>query len=639
QFSIITRSGCRVFCEAAFSPVEFEAACAVLVEIVDVTRHRLQSDALTASELRYRETVDSLSEVVFELDMEGNLLFANRRAFDFWGVPPEVFEKGIRPMDFICPEDRERCVRNMERVARGENLGVGEYIAQRYDGRRFPVLIASSPLIRNGKTVGIRGVIMDDSVRKQRDEIQNRYNLLSEYARDIILFIRPDGGIIEANNAAAQIYGWSREELLTMSVDEIFAGHPGVHEGLTAGERCGNAPLEVINRRRDGSVFPAEVTSQNAIIGGEPITIAIVRDISERKAIEREMAYLSLHDPLTGLFNRAYFEQETKRLAAAPRPTGVVVCDADGLKLINDTLGHKKGDALLRSTASAIRESVRKGDVVTRIGGDEFAVLLRDCDRQAVEDVCARIRNAVQAHNETGSDLALSVSIGSAFHEACSDINALFKEADNNMYREKLKRGQSTRSALVQTLMRTLESRDISMRRHASRMRDLAVRLASAVGLPEERMKDLALLARFHDIGKVGVPDRVLFKPGSLTASEWAEMWSHCEIGHRIAKASPDLEPIADWILKHHERWDGNGYPLGLKGRDIPVECRILAIVDAYDAMTTDRSYRRAMSHVEAMKELDRCACTQFDPDLVRIFMGLVTGASGQVCSPILARY
>ena len=134
-------------------------------------------------------------------------------------------------------------------------------------------------------------------------------------------------------------------------------------------------------------------------------------------------------------------------------------------------------------------------------------------------------------------------------------------------------------------------------------------------------MTDLRLLAQFHDIGKVGIPDRILLKPGALEPDEVIEMRRHCEIGHRIAQSSPDLLPVADWVLKHQEWWNGGGYPLGLAGERIPIECRILSIADAYDAMTSDRPYRKAMSHAAAVAELRRCAGSQFDPELVELFI------------------
>jgi len=169
--------------------------------------------------------------------------------------------------------------------------------------------------------------------------------------------------------------------------------------------------------------------------------------------------------------------------------------------------------------------------------------------------------------------------------------------------------------------MKMLEARDFITEGHADRVEELSADLGRTLGLTEKKISDLRLLAKFHDIGKVGIPDQILFKPGALTTEERKEMNRHSEIGYRIAKSSADLLPIADWILKHHERWNGQGYPLGLSGETIPLECRILAIVDSYDAMTNHRPYRKAMSQTAAIAELRHCAGKQFDPQLVEKFI------------------
>ncbi|NPV72177.1 MAG: diguanylate cyclase [Firmicutes bacterium] len=347
---------------------------------------------------------------------------------------------------------------------------------------------------------------------------------------------------------------------------------------------------------------------------------ALERYQGELRASEERHRRLSVTDSLTGLHNRTYFEQEMHRLEAEGcTPVGIVLCDIDGLKLVNDTLGHDAGDELLLAAARVLKETSPGTATVARIGGDEFAVLLPGSDETTTERVCSELRDAVDRYNAANPERPLSTSIGfAARSDTSKSMSDLFKEADDNMYREKLHRSRSTRSVIVQTLMKAMEARDFITEGHLDRLESLVARVAAAIGLPERNITDLRLLARFHDIGKVGIPDRILMKPGALTPEEIEEMRLHCEIGLRIAQSVPDLASISDWILKHHEWWNGQGYPLGLKGEEIPLECRILAIVDAYDAMTSDRPYRKALTHEQAVCELKRCAGTQFDPDLVQ---------------------
>ena len=176
----------------------------------------------------------------------------------------------------------------------------------------------------------------------------------------------------------------------------------------------------------------------------------------------------------------------------------------------------------------------------------------------------------------------------------------------------------------MQTVQQMLSVRDFATGAHSERLESRIVELARMVGVPSSSMTDLRLLAKFHDIGKIGIPDPILLKPGPLNPEEWVVLKKHCEIGYRIAHSSMELRPIANWILKHHECWDGAGYPLGLKGEEIPLECRLLAIVDSYDAMISDRPYRKGMTTEKAEREIQRCAGSQFDPFLAEKFLELL---------------
>ncbi|MEQ8175193.1 MAG: CHASE4 domain-containing protein [Syntrophomonadaceae bacterium] len=355
--------------------------------------------------------------------------------------------------------------------------------------------------------------------------------------------------------------------------------------------------------------------------------VLVARDITLRKEAEDQLQFISLHDSLTGLYNRTYFEQEMLSLEGPESlPVALMICDLDGLKFINDTLGHKTGDALLLKASQILNNSCPDEITKARIGGDEFALLFKRCSRSQVESVYALIKQQAAEHNRLAPDLPLAISIGFAVrNDSTLSMADLFREADNNMYREKLHSQQSGHSGLISSLMQALQERDFMTGGHVERMEELVNLTGQALDLSHSQLNDLRLFTRFHDIGKVGIPDSILLKAGPLNPEEWDNMRRHCEIGYRIARAAGDLQPVAELILKHHEWWNGKGYPLGLKGKEIPLECRIIAIIDAYDAMTSERPYRQALSREQAIAELHRCSGTQFDPELVNILTEIIT--------------
>ena len=467
-------------------------------------------------------------------------------------------------------------------------------------------------------------------------ESEKKYRTIIETASSGCWQLDADEITVDVNQALCDMLGYSKEEILGKMpfdfVDE--ANDPIFRDNVARTAPSVNRNYDVDLIRKNGDTVSARMDSTTLYdeLGAVAGSFAFVTDITKRKRAEEKLKEMSLYDSLTGLFNRNFFEEEMTRLRdGGSSPVGIVICDLDGLKFINDTLGHQSGDQMLMNAAELLQNNFRSTDIMARIGGDEFAILFTDTNQEMVERMLQRFRQSVHEYNNTDPEIPLSISVGCAVSETpVSDMHDLFSEADNRMYREKIQREGSARSAVLQALTGSMQARDFDTEGHCDRLHELVDAMARDLALSQDAMNDLSLFARFHDLGKVGIPDNILFKTGALTEEEWQHMRRHCEIGHRIASSVPDLEPIADYILKHHEWWDGQGYPLGLSGRDIPLPCRILSVVDAYDAMTSDRPYRKAMTREEALAELKRCAGTQFDPELVEQFSQLLERADSE---------
>lgn len=354
--------------------------------------------------------------------------------------------------------------------------------------------------------------------------------------------------------------------------------------------------------------------------------LAIVRNTTEKAVAIQKILNLSILDKLTNVYNRNYFEKAIKDWKNPEQVgIGLFMVDIDGLKLVNDTLGHDVGDQYLRTIAQAIKRVFKTPEFISRIGGDEFAIAVRGWDEDRMLLAKNQLIDEVRALNEKGYPIPFSISIGfSLANHSCNTALAMMKCADDYMYRQKLFHRQSERSKTIETLSAMLSERDFLTQGHSKRMAGFIKKMARKVNFSDSQMPAIELFADFHDIGKIGISDVILFKPDKLTDQEFADMRRHSEIGFRIAESSPDLNGISEWIYKHHENWDGSGYPFGLEGEEIPLACRILTIVDAYDAMTNDRPYRKAMSRQSAILELKRCTGTQFDPTLVEIFLDIL---------------
>lgn len=622
------------------SPRHFDSDFVELLErfatMASIALNNAQLHTQVQQELQERQKKEQTIRAIFNATSDAILLYdaesaeqltCNCQAEELLGYTrEEIRQMGIAKFDALHCRDRWRET-IINAPAQGSQL-VDWRITNRW-GNPLDLEINYRKVTIGGQKC-VLAVARDVSERKkmQADLVyeQTQKLALLKALPDLILLINKQGVFLDYNQPANFETLVALEEFLGKTIADIFPAYIAADA------------LKYIQQTIDSGaihLFEYQLTQNNElhyfearfVKSGNNEVLIIIRDITYKKQIEQKLEYLSLRDSLTGTYNRTYFETEVFKARERKKQTaGVLIGDVDGLKLINDTLGHHAGDELLKVVAKILQSCLNSPDFVARIGGDEFAALVFEPDQQKMTTLSAAIKAAVDDYNRLNPQLPLSLSIGwAANFDKNNDIDSLVKEADNNMYREKMHQGMSKHNAIVQAMMQALEARDYITEGHAERLQTIIEKLAQKLQLPAPMIADLRLLAQFHDIGKVGIPDQILFKPDRLTPNEFAIMQRHCEIGFRIAKSAPDLTPIAEWILKHQEWWNGQGYPLGLAGEAIPLACRILALVDAFDAMTNDRPYRKALTLQEAITEIRNCAGTQFDPHLAEIFIEMLT--------------
>ena len=641
----------------------------------DITEHQNMLNKLRKSEEKYRSLFENMPGGYYRTDREGNFIMINPEGVKLFGYNSleDILGKNIAQHFYSASEERKKYLKELEKNE--GNLKDFELTLKKKDGS--PLIISDTSHFyydKDENIAGVEGIFVDITERKQNETMQKvLYNISKAanspiFLKELYKTIHKELGIIvDTTNFYIALVDEKEDKIyFPYHRDEKDDDFPIIEFSTTNTlttyvVKTGKSLLNNSNQYKEmvdqGTLTPMGTSTDESVWLGVPLKIEdkiigvmVVQSYTnpnlysesdiklmefvssqiataiERKSSEEKIKHLSFHDVLTGLYNRAYFEEELERYNF-PRyyPLSIVMLDVNGLKVINDTFGHSEGDRLLQHFSQMLTSVSRQGDILARIGGDEFAILLPYTTSGEAHSFCKRIKKACQQDKIEPIYLRLNISLGHTTQEGeHKDINSFLKEADRNMYQDKLFNGKSREKHFLEAFRIVLAERDPHTSDHAQRLQELAFSLGKRVGLNEYQLVNLKLLALLHDIGKIGIPDSILFKTYILTPSEWKKMKEHSRIGHRMAKNIPDFAPIAQEILYHHEHWDGTGYPEGLKGEKIPLLSRIISIVDTYDVMQSRRSYKGPISKTEAIKEIKRCAGTQFDPQLVEIFLKIV---------------
>ena len=472
--------------------------------------------------------------------------------------------------------------------------------------------------------------------RKEKDDqlrraLLNTQSMINNHEAVMLLIDPLSGRIIKGNAAACSFYGYTNQELLSMTIQDINAlDQREVAELRLKVLEKGQKYFTFPHRMKSGAIKTVDVYSSPIDYDGEKVLFSIIFDVTEREAIARENEYLAYHDYLTGVYNRRYLEESFFRLSQEDHSSlAVIVGDINGLKLVNDSFGYRVGDELIREAAREMGLHIREEDILARISGDQFAVLMKDTDVETAGALTTSLEENLEKFvvlsNNQNLAVYLSVSFGYGVQQdEATSLSDLYEIAESYLYRKKAYNSNSTRSNLVKGMMSTLFQKSEREQKHSERVSAYCESIALCLGWDSDEVNKIRVAGKLHDIGKIGISEAILNKEGKLDEQEWEIMKQHTIKGASILEETGEYNDVSDVIAAHHERWDGTGYPKGLRGENVPVMARIIAVADAYDAMTQERTYRKPFSKEDAVSELIRGSGTQFDPGIVSLFISHV---------------
>lgn len=478
----------------------------------------------------------------------------------------------------------------------------------------------------NGKPNRVVGMNVD--ISRIKEESQKYDKIFRNNPAIMAVSSLPDKLYTEVNDAFLEATGYSEDEIVGKSYKDlgIFILDDQLDViSKVLGEEIAIREFNLKLKTKDGRILDVILSGECIESEGKKCYLTMMIDITELRKSQDRIEHMSYHDQLTGLYNRRFYETELKRLDTNRNlPLSIIMIDVNGLKLVNDAFGHNKGDELLVKVADSIKEECRADEIIARLGGDEFVVLLPNTGMVDAEMIADRV--AVRTYSKNIGLINISVSCGVGTKESEESVIEIFKKAEESMYKKKLFDSQVMRKKTIEKIMLALYEMNSVEEGHSKNVAKMSGKLAKACGLKTEKIVEIYESGRMHDIGKIAVAPSILSKDSALNDIEMSQVRTHSEVGYQILRSVNEYALMSGYILTHHERWDGSGYPGGLKANDIPLESRIIGIADSFDAMINDRPYRKALSIDEAVEELNRCSGTQFDPELTRVFIENVLG-------------
>ena len=580
--------------------------------------------------------MDNIPDNLYIKDKKNRFIMVNKVFADSISKKPEDFI-GKTDLDFF-PKDR------VKEYSKDENriIKSGKPITDKvekliHSGKEFWMSTSKVPWYdKNGNIMGTMGISRDVTERKKYENStlgkeKSFFNAIMNNISDSIFFKDLDSRIVRLNRACAIKHGIENPEDAVGKTDFDFFSEEHAKQAFEDEQKIikTNRPIidfEEKETYQDNEYKWASTSKlpwydeNNNIIG----IFGITRDITEKKKAGEKVKYLSFHDTLTGLYNRAYFDEELTRLDTERQlPITIVMGDLNGLKVINDAYGHAEGDILLKKISDILKDAFRKEDIISRWGGDEFIAILPKTSAKDTKNIINRIKELCKEKSTTG--MPMSISLGVSTKKSPSEnMDDILKEAEDKMYKNKIAESMPIHENLVQSLRSSLKKGDYRTEVRIKKMEDYAILIGERLNLSSIKLDELRLLMNLHNIGKLTLADEIMTKKGRLSSAEWKIIKEIPEMGYRIAESSTTLKPIAESILTHHEWYNGQGYPRGMRGKEIPVLSRISFLINSYDAMTSDRPYRKKMTEEAAKKEIKKFSGIQFDPKIVETFLELL---------------